>query len=267
MSEYYRSPALENYVSFSQRASLSKTEALIRSRVWDTILDQKLKPGIKLPEEEICAAFKVSRTIVRKVLVILEQEGILRISPGRGAYVASPDKAEVMEIFEILRMLSEHIICGLADKKRQMLTPEKTKLLKMHLDAQVKLGTRDFKTQHRLNAEFFILLAILYGNSGMTAAMERIVARKILAIMIYEKMRAEELPHNQLSTIIELIIAGRGSEASVAMGKFLSALEQDLQPSESREEDGLMNILSPVGVKVRRKVKHYRDETPKSRFQ
>jgi len=28
MSEYYRSPALENYVSFSQRASLFKTEAL-----------------------------------------------------------------------------------------------------------------------------------------------------------------------------------------------------------------------------------------------
>ncbi len=49
------------------------------------------KPGQKIPSEaELCAAFDVSRTVVRQALNELVQEGVLYRRKGKGTFVAEP---------------------------------------------------------------------------------------------------------------------------------------------------------------------------------
>lgn len=57
----------------------------------DRIEDGTWKPGQRIPSEaELCAAFDVSRTVVRQALNELVQEGVLYRRKGKGTFVAEP---------------------------------------------------------------------------------------------------------------------------------------------------------------------------------
>lgn len=57
----------------------------------DRIGDGTWKPGQRIPSEaELCAAFDVSRTVVRQALNELVQEGVLYRRKGKGTFVAEP---------------------------------------------------------------------------------------------------------------------------------------------------------------------------------
>ena len=53
------------------------------------IIEQALKPGMRLPEDTVGEQFGVSRTIVRHALVRLENQGLVITRRNRGAFVAS----------------------------------------------------------------------------------------------------------------------------------------------------------------------------------
>ncbi|WP_346910307.1 GntR family transcriptional regulator, partial [uncultured Roseibium sp.] len=53
-------------------------------------MEQDLKPGAKLPEDEIGAPFGISRTIVRQALARLQSDGLVEAGRKRTATVARP---------------------------------------------------------------------------------------------------------------------------------------------------------------------------------
>jgi GntR family transcriptional regulator, transcriptional repressor for pyruvate dehydrogenase complex len=56
-----------------------------------------LAAGDKLPSErELAVRWGVSRPVVREVLRSLEERGLIRVSPGRGAYVREPTASDVV---------------------------------------------------------------------------------------------------------------------------------------------------------------------------
>jgi DNA-binding GntR family transcriptional regulator len=69
------------------------------------IVNGELRPGDKVPEEELCARFGVSRTPIREALKVLAAEGALQILPHRGAVVAGITEAEIEELFPIMASL------------------------------------------------------------------------------------------------------------------------------------------------------------------
>ncbi|OYX71444.1 MAG: GntR family transcriptional regulator [Rhizobiales bacterium 32-66-11] len=71
----------------------------------DMILQGELRPGEKVPEEQLCAHFGVSRTPIREALKVLAAEGVLQILPHRGAIVARITEAQVEELFPIMASL------------------------------------------------------------------------------------------------------------------------------------------------------------------
>lgn len=89
-------------------------EALIYDRLWNAILDRKIRPGTKLAEDEIGAAFNISRTVIRKVLFIMEEQGIVHLPPNRGAYVATPTPEDAQEVLEATRVIAMHVVGELA---------------------------------------------------------------------------------------------------------------------------------------------------------
>lgn len=73
----------------------------IAARLGDRILDGDYAPGDRLIEQDLAAAFKVSRGPIRDALRLLEREGLVRIHARRGAEVTRLSVEEVAEIFEI----------------------------------------------------------------------------------------------------------------------------------------------------------------------
>jgi DNA-binding GntR family transcriptional regulator len=74
----------------------------IASRLRDMIVAGDLKPGQKLNEAELALTFQVSRTPLREALKVMVAEGMIEITPHRGATVARLTAQEVAEIFPIM---------------------------------------------------------------------------------------------------------------------------------------------------------------------
>lgn len=83
------------------------TPEQIAARVADRILDDRLKPGSKIGEQELAAEFGFSRGPVRDALHILEREGLIKMVPRRGAIVTALSEEEIRELFEIRGALYE----------------------------------------------------------------------------------------------------------------------------------------------------------------
>ncbi len=63
------------------------------------------KPGSVLREKEIMDAFGVSRTPVREAFIRLEMEGLVRIIPNLGTFVADVSFQQLKDVFEIRSFL------------------------------------------------------------------------------------------------------------------------------------------------------------------
>src|SRR5437870_90433 len=62
------------------------------------ILEGDLKPGTRLPTEpELCAAFSVSRSVVRDAVQSLRAKGLVHIRQGHGTVVAEPSVGPLAE--------------------------------------------------------------------------------------------------------------------------------------------------------------------------
>jgi DNA-binding GntR family transcriptional regulator len=83
---------------------------LERQRLHDTVVDHLrrfivegvLEPGKKLNERELCETLGISRTPLREAFKVLAHEGLIELSPNRGATVATMSEAEIREMFELM---------------------------------------------------------------------------------------------------------------------------------------------------------------------
>jgi DNA-binding GntR family transcriptional regulator len=70
-----------------------------------SVIRGELAPGEDIREQLIADAFTVSRSSVREALRILERDGVVEIRPRRGARVTKLTMAELLEIYQIRRVL------------------------------------------------------------------------------------------------------------------------------------------------------------------
>ncbi|BAN27336.1 GntR family transcriptional regulator [Caballeronia insecticola] len=81
-----------------------------RLRLHDTVVDHLrgfiveglLAPGVKLNERKLCETLGISRTPLREALKVLAAEGLIEISPNRGASVSQMSEFEMREMFELM---------------------------------------------------------------------------------------------------------------------------------------------------------------------
>lgn len=90
----------EETIAGSKQSKVT-TLMLVVSQIRWLILSRQVKPGERLVQEEIAARLKVSRTPVREALHQLAKEGLVAISPYRGASVAALDPAALEEIYHV----------------------------------------------------------------------------------------------------------------------------------------------------------------------
>ncbi|MEE9611846.1 MAG: GntR family transcriptional regulator [Desulfatiglandales bacterium] len=103
----------------------------LRDQVYDIlkrmIVLKEIKPGEKINEEELADKVGVSRTPIRETLCRLENEGIVRIIPRRGAFVVTLSREEIVEILQIREVL-EGLVAQLASQNMDKRTLSRLKV-------------------------------------------------------------------------------------------------------------------------------------------
>ena len=94
MKEYFED--LGNYLSLKDRVYQNIKFQIIRG---------VLKPGTRLPEEELSKAMNISRAPIREAFNRLEKEGFVSIVPRKGAAVSKVTAQAIEDIFEIRKSL------------------------------------------------------------------------------------------------------------------------------------------------------------------
>ena len=88
--------ALDDQQQLTDRVLVALREAITSGR---------LPADARIKQEQIAAELGVSRTPVREALVLLEQEGLVRLVPRRGALVQGFTAADVRELYELRELL------------------------------------------------------------------------------------------------------------------------------------------------------------------
>lgn len=73
------------------------------------ILAGELRPGQKVDQDAIATELDVSRSPIREALVILGQEGLLDITPRRGAFVSRLTPGDVVDHYELFGLISGRV--------------------------------------------------------------------------------------------------------------------------------------------------------------
>lgn len=147
---------------------------MVTDALRNAIMEGRFKPGERLVEDRIARLFGVSRNPVREALKILRSEGLVEITPRRGASVAALSLEEAQEVIE-LRAALEGLSARLAARR---CTPEMAARLATILDAgDTAAECGDLRALARLNDQFHMTLAQTGSNRYLSEFMTSLRAK------------------------------------------------------------------------------------------
>jgi DNA-binding GntR family transcriptional regulator len=213
----------------------------VYDRIYESILEHRLRPGTKLPEEKLAAIFDVSRARIRKVLARLEHEQLVDVYPNRGAYIARPTIEQSADIFEARRVVEPAVLRRLAKRT----TDKDVVLLRSHVDSELAARARDDKRAIiRLSGEFHNLTADLAGNSSLTRSMRELSALTCLTILLYDAPTAVACLPDDHAEIAEALGARDGEMAADIVTRHLNDIERSVVFDKDEGDVDLESIFS-----------------------
>jgi DNA-binding GntR family transcriptional regulator len=201
-------------------------EDAITERILAAILEHRLAPGTKLGEDRLAGIFGVSRARVRRVLPRLAHEGVVRLEPNRGAFVAQPTVNEAREVFEARRLIEPGIVERLVQRSDLRTI---TVRLRQHVAAERRArAAGDTRSIVRLSGEFHILLADLAGNALLAKTMRELASLTCLIIALYDKPSVPACLGEEHGELVDALGAGEGARAVKLMAQHLDHVEENL---------------------------------------
>lgn len=79
--------------------------ARIANEIRRAVLDGVMPPGTRVGQEDLAAKFGASRIPVREALQLLQNEGLVIVSPNRGAWIADVNSRESLEVYKMREVL------------------------------------------------------------------------------------------------------------------------------------------------------------------
>ncbi|MEU1430761.1 GntR family transcriptional regulator [Nocardia sp. NPDC005746] len=184
------------------------------------VLSGGFEPGDRIGEEALCARLGTSRAPVREALRLLAQEGLIEHLPRRGFRVAVWSRTDILELFELRRVLERYAIDSAfplaveGDPLRRV----RAALEEMRVaDAAGDAFERD--NAHR---RFHAAIVALSGNRQLELAYEPILVK--LQLPMARNLRAEARltqRHNGIRRHEELLAALESGDAATAREALL----------------------------------------------
>ncbi|MGP9663163.1 GntR family transcriptional regulator [Halomonas sp. AOP22-C1-8] len=128
------------------------------------IVMDHFQPGQRLPERTLAVELQVSRTPLREALKILATEGLVVISPNRGAVVADVSAADMKEkayVLSVLEQSAAQLACVRASDE------DIAELQALHYEMKASFLRRDRQNYFRLNQDIHNRIVALSGNATL----------------------------------------------------------------------------------------------------
>jgi DNA-binding GntR family transcriptional regulator len=148
------------------RPAEPRSESLVDA-LRERVLTGRYAPGSRLVQEDLAETFGVSRIPLREALRRLEGEGLVVISPNRGAIVRPLAPKDVVDLYD-LRLALETLALRRAAERFADLR-ETTKSL--HAEADRAIAARAMPAIFRLDRDFHAALAAASDNPHLVAAL------------------------------------------------------------------------------------------------
>jgi DNA-binding GntR family transcriptional regulator len=208
------------------------TAAEIRDRVWQAIAERRLRPGMRLKEEELAEIFASSRARVRQALSLLERDRLVTLIPNRGGFVSEPSVDEARDVFFARRTIEG----GLLDRLCAQVTPADIDRLRQHvaLERQAQ-AAGDLAAIVRLSGGFHILIADLAGSEYLHEVMRDLISRTSLIAAMYQPRQTHDCGPDEHAQIVDLIARRDAAGAKAAMAHHLAHVEMQLDLNEAPE--------------------------------
>lgn len=208
-------------------AAVVSVEEAVTGALRSGIREGDLPPGQRLLQEQLAERFGVSRIPLRDALRRLEVEGLVRIDPRRGAYVAELSVADVEEIYE-LRMLLEERCMRYA--VRALTDEEAARTIGMS-----EAMDRPAATPEEGRARRHAFYATLYGYSGRPLMLELILRLRDDVHRYHVLKHVGESRHAH-AELRECIRRRDADGAAALIAKHLRSAGSDLIEALSRED-------------------------------
>lgn len=204
---------------------LGQDESAIAQVLRDAILERRLAPGSRLPEEQLAAIFDSSRGRIRRVLLALTREHIVVTQPSRGAVVAFPDAAEARAVLAARRVIE----VGVVERPCQPLTEVSLEALREVIAAERAAHlAHDAAGMIRWSGRFHLELALGLGNPVIAGIIAELSLRSSLIIAIYERQNATCCLKADHDLLLDAVRQRAWPEAARLMSRHLLEIEQNL---------------------------------------
>lgn len=149
-------------------------DPIVRRTLHDELLDRlrqmivvgELIPGAKVPERELCERFGVSRTPLREALKVLASEGLVTLTPNRGAMIADLTLEDLEEAFPVmgaLEALSGEMACA------NITDAEIAEIKRLHAEMITHYEARELKSYFQTNQQIHELLLAAARNQTLSS--------------------------------------------------------------------------------------------------
>ena len=207
------------------------------------IIEQALRPGDKLPEDEVGQLFSMSRTLVRQVFSRLNTEGLIEIGGKRPATVSIPSLDDAVAAFEVRQALEREVVTLVIKRWSE----ENAAKLEAHLAEEIEAAKAgNAPTSIRLAGEFHTLLAEMTGNPLLSRFVSDVVSRCSVILAVFGRPHSADCGVHEHREIIDAIAAGDAAKAWDLMHHHLGEVEaRALITSPETSPRTLADMLSP----------------------
>ena len=206
----------------------------VSERLRNDILTLELEPGTPLSEVELGSRFGTSRTPVRESLQRLSAEGLVKMIPGRGAFVAAVSIRDIVELFQMREAL-ETYAARLAARSttREMLIPFVERMEAMR--DEIRAGRNvDY---YLLCAEADRTIAVVAGNERIGTALAELWVQvgRARRLSLTNPRRLEDSVGEHVA-ILSAIVAGDEEAAGAAIASHVKGSLHNILASSAGVE-------------------------------
>lgn len=216
------------------------------------ILSGRLAPGQRLSLEEFAQRFQVSITPVRDALRLLAADGLVELTPRRGAFVTQPRWQDLKEIFHLREILECAAIPAMQRKGAPVLRKLQDLLEQMAV-TNVGESHRDYLSYIRLDQRFHQTLVDCLDNRRLSQIYAGLGSHTLIARALYtasDQRASETLEEHR--TILAALKVGREDEVRAAICAHLQNGQNEIErqisagPAKGRRDGAELRAGPPA---------------------
>jgi DNA-binding GntR family transcriptional regulator len=146
----------------------------VAQRLRQMLVENRIAPGAKLNERELCEQLNVSRTPLREAIKMLAAEGLVELVPNRGAIAVSLGEEDVVHTFEVMAGLE-----GLSGElaAQRVTDAELAEIKAMHYEMLAAYTRGDLSAYYSINSRIHRAINAAAKNPVLTVTYNQVNAR------------------------------------------------------------------------------------------